>query len=34
MAESSGREAVAVRVDRRMMYFDNHKLKRNFQDSL
>jgi ABC-type molybdate transport system permease subunit len=21
-------------VDRRMMYFDNHKLKRNFQDSL
>jgi len=21
-------------VDRRMIYFDNHKLKRNFQDSL
>jgi len=21
-------------VDRRMMYFDNHKLKRNFQDIL
>ena len=21
-------------LDRRMMYFDNHKLKRNFQDSL